>query len=71
MYGDRMDFTSCPYCGSTVGHKPGCPRDDSEPEITGVCEICGAAIYQGDEIIRYDGQCWHRDCFCDEYGAEA
>lgn len=61
----------CPICMMAHGHAAGCPNEADVPEMVGECEICGAAIYRGDEIIRYDGQIWHSDCFCDEYGAEA
>ncbi len=74
MYGDFQGLTGCSFCGRASGHVAGCPNEREEEstiEKVGICEICGDPIYTGDEIIRYDGQIWHSECFNDEYGAEA
>lgn len=59
----------CRVCGSTFGHKRGCPEADITPERIGTCEICGEPIYDdGDDgYFNVDGDKYHYDCFKDEY----
>lgn len=58
----------CDVCGSTYGHKPGCPEaEDAEPETIGFCSLCGDKIVDGEDYFDIDDTKHHYDCFCDEY----
>lgn len=57
----------CEVCGSTLGHKAGCPEADCSPEIISHCCTCGEPIYSDDDYFDIDGEKHHYECFCDEY----
>ena len=40
-----------------------------EPEECGHCSCCTDPIYVGDEIVEYDGDVYHEDCFLDNAAA--
>lgn len=57
----------CDVCGSTIGHKRGCPEDDSEPEYVGYCDICEEPIEAGERYFEVEGVKSHYDCFTDAH----
>ena len=58
----------CETCHGMGKHLPGCP--EYEPEPTGTCDLCGAEIYLGDRVVRYDGLTAHSECFLEKYEKE-
>ncbi len=37
--------------------------DPPEPKIVGKCKHCGDLIGKGEEIVEYDGDMYHPECF--------
>lgn len=65
----------CEVCGSTIGHRSGCPAADYDPEVIGKCEECGGDILNNEEHFDlnstdWDGGLFHFECFCDRYLVE-
>lgn len=54
----------CQYCHRCIC-PPACPN--YEPKKVGSCEDCGEPIYEGDDIIEYNGESWHEDCFWEKH----
>ena len=59
----------CEIChGKNGKHLTGCPY--YKPKPTCICDLCGADIYLGDRVIRYEGLTAHTDCFLEKYDKE-
>ena len=51
----------CEICRSYPCHRR-CPNAD-EPPVAYECDYCGDSIFVGSEYYKYDGKCYHEDCF--------
>ncbi len=66
----------CAICGQFPCDSR-CPNAP-DPKTVVICEVCKEPIYEGEDMFKLDGCCYHDDCFRDcavellmeEYGAE-